>query len=116
MLKDVPIYDTKIQNYSAKLADKAVVPIFFISAITFAMTKNIFRLISMMIFDFSTGIRIAAPTAVLSSMFNLGQKGILIKSGGSLEKLAQYLLTLTLCIPSTLIKFCKKYCVKFSSL
>ena len=44
---------------------------------------------SMLIFDFSTGIRIAAPTAVLASMHPApGRRGILIKSGGALEKLA----------------------------
>ncbi len=88
LLKNQPIYETRIQNWASVSADKMVVPIFLISSLTFILTKNIFRLMSMLIFDFSTGIRIAAPTAILSSMYNLGKSGILVKSGGSLEKLA----------------------------
>src|SRR5262249_14793769 len=38
--------------------------------------------------DFSTGIRISAPTAVLASMHRAGRHGILVKSGAALEKLA----------------------------
>ncbi len=88
MLKNAPLYETKIQNWATVSADKMVVPIFLMASLTFILTRNIFRLMSMLIFDFSTGIRIAAPTAVLSSMYNLGRSGILVKSGASLEKLA----------------------------
>jgi Cu2+-exporting ATPase len=42
----------------------------------------------MLVRDFCTGIRIAAPTAVLSAMHRAGRRGILIKSGAALEKLA----------------------------
>jgi Cu2+-exporting ATPase len=45
-------------------------------------------MMSMLIFDFSTGIRIAAPTAVLSSMHRAGRRGILIKNGAALERLS----------------------------
>jgi Cu2+-exporting ATPase len=83
-----PISETRIQNYASVVADRMVVPIFISAAICFGMTRNLIRLMSMLIFDFSTGIRIAAPTAVLASMHRAGQRGILIKSGGALEKLS----------------------------
>jgi Cu2+-exporting ATPase len=83
-----PIHETKIQNYASVVADKMVVPIFFAAATCFLITRNHLRLMSMLIFDFSTGIRIAAPTAVLSSMHRAGRRGILIKSGQALEQLA----------------------------
>jgi P-type Cu2+ transporter len=87
-IENAPIHETKIQNYASVVADKLVVPIFAGAAICFLMTKNLTRLMSMLIFDFSTGIRIAAPTAVLASMHRAGRRGILIKSGGALERLA----------------------------
>jgi Cu2+-exporting ATPase len=87
-IADAPIHETKIQNYASVVADKMVVPIFIAAATCFLITRNHLRLMSMLIFDFSTGIRIAAPTAVLSSMHRAGRRGILIKSGQALEQLA----------------------------
>ncbi|MFN8551487.1 MAG: heavy metal translocating P-type ATPase [Candidatus Obscuribacterales bacterium] len=87
-VSDAPLHETKIQNYASVMADKLVLPIFIGAGVTYAMTRNVIRLMSMLIFDFSTGIRIAAPTAVLSSMHRAGRRGILIKSGGALERLA----------------------------
>ncbi len=88
-LKLAPIYETRIQNYAALTADKLVLPIILGAAFCFAVTRNLMRMISILIFDFSTGIRIAAPTAVLSSMYNAGRKGILVKNGACLERLAE---------------------------
>lgn len=87
-LNNVPLHETRIQNYASVMADKLVVPIFIASGVCFALTRNLQRLMSMLIFDFCTGIRIAAPTAVLASMHLAGNHGILIKGGGALEKLA----------------------------
>ena len=87
-IASAPLHETRVQNYAALVADKMVVPIFVASTICFAMTRNLIRLMSMLIFDFSTSIRIAAPTAVLASMHRAGRRGILIKSGSALEKLA----------------------------
>ena len=87
-IASAPIHETKIQNYAAVVADKMVLPIFASAAICFFLTRNHLRLMSMLIFDFSTGIRIAAPTAVLASMHRAGRRGILIKSGEALEQLA----------------------------
>jgi P-type Cu2+ transporter len=87
-MKEAPIHETKIQNYASVMADRLVVPIILGAGICFALTRNVVRLMSMLIFDFSTGIRIAAPTAVLSSMHRAGRKGILIKNGAALERLS----------------------------
>jgi Cu2+-exporting ATPase len=87
-IADAPIHETKIQNYASVVADRMVIPIFASAALCFGLTRNHLRLMSMLIFDFSTGIRIAAPTAVLSSMHRAGRRGILIKSGATLEQLA----------------------------
>lgn len=89
MVKSAPVYETRTQNYAAHLADKLVLPILATAAVCGLMTRNITRVMSILIFDFSTGIRIAAPTAILSSMQRAGRHGILIKSGGAVERLAQ---------------------------
>lgn len=88
-LRTAPIHETKIQNYAAIMADKLVLPIMLGAGIYFVCTRNLITAMSMLIFDFTTGIRIAAPTAVLSSMYNAGRKGILVKNGAALERLAE---------------------------
>ncbi len=87
-VSEAPLHETKIQNYASNLADKAVVPIFLAAGASFILTWDVRRLISMLVLDFCTGIRIAAPTAVLSSMHRAGRRGILIKSGAALERLS----------------------------
>jgi heavy metal translocating P-type ATPase len=87
-MKEAPIHETKIQNYASVMADRLVVPIMLGAGVCFALTHNVVRMMSMLIFDFSTGIRIAAPTAVLSSMHRAGRRGILIKNGAALERLS----------------------------
>jgi Cu2+-exporting ATPase len=44
---------------------------------------------SVLIIDYGTGIRVAAPTTVLASMTQSARRGILIKGGRYLEKLAE---------------------------
>jgi len=87
-VSSAPLHETKIQNYASSLADKLIVPIFLAAGACFFVTRDLARLMSMLILDFSTGIRIASPTAVLSSMHRAGRRGILIKSGGAMERLA----------------------------
>jgi Cu2+-exporting ATPase len=87
-VNNAPLHETKIQNYASSLADKLIIPIFLSAGACFLITRDVGRLMSMLILDFCTGIRIAAPTAVLASMHRAGRKGILIKSGGALEKMS----------------------------
>lgn len=89
LVNAAPISETKIQNYAAAIADKAVMPIIGSAFGSLALTGDATRMMSMLIYDFSTGIRISAPTAVLASMAHAGKLGILVKSGGALEKLAK---------------------------
>jgi Cu2+-exporting ATPase len=45
--------------------------------------------LSLVIVDYGTGIRVAAPTAVLASMTHAARAGIIIKSGAHMERLAE---------------------------
>jgi len=87
-VNNAPLHETKIQNYASSLADRLIIPIFLSAGACFFITRDVGRLMSMLILDFCTGIRIAAPTAVLASMHRAGRRGILIKSGGALEKMS----------------------------
>lgn len=83
-----PIGDTRMQNHAERFADRLVTPTLALAASTAAVTGDFNQFLSLVIVDYGTGIRVAAPTSVLSSMTHAARAGIIIKSGGHMEKLA----------------------------
>jgi Cu2+-exporting ATPase len=89
LVQEAPARDTRIQNYAEQWAD-ALVPFSFFGAGTMAMlTGNLNQAAAILIIDYGTGIRVAAPTTVLASMTKAARQGMLIKGGRHLEKLAE---------------------------
>ena len=78
-----------MENYAAQLADKAILPALFFSTGVLLTTGSMARAASILTLDFMTGIRVSVPTTVLASMTAAARHGILIRSGRSLEKLAE---------------------------
>jgi Cu2+-exporting ATPase len=89
LVDGAPIGDTRMQNHAERFADRLVVPTLALAAGTAAVTADFQRFLSLVIVDFGTGIRVAAPTSVLSSITHAARSGIIIKSGGHMEKLAE---------------------------
>jgi len=89
LVEEAPLYETKIQNHAEKFADRLVAPSLISTGLIFAGTMNLAQLAAMLTVDFGTGVRVSAPTAVLSSMITSASNGILIKGGSYLEKLCQ---------------------------
>src|SRR5439155_16000846 len=67
-----------------RLADKAVIPTLSIGAVGLA-TMGPAGAVAVLNSDFGTGIRMAAPLAMLSSLALCANKGILVKDGRALE-------------------------------
>ena len=88
-VETAPLGETRAQNYAEKVADGLVAPNLALSAGLYATSLNIERFLSMAIVDYGTGIRVAAPTAILATMTDAARQGILIKSGAIVEKLAR---------------------------
>src|ERR1700733_9884389 len=88
LVESAPIGDTRIQNHAERFADRLVTPTLGLAVGTAALTGDFNRFLSLVIVDYGTGIRVAAPTSVLSSMTHAARAGIIIKSGGHMEKLA----------------------------
>src|ERR1700735_2963448 len=88
LVESAPIGDTRMQNHAEQFADRLVTPTLGLAAGTAAITGDFNRFLSLVIVDYGTGIRVAAPTSVLSSMTHAARAGIIIKSGGHMEKLA----------------------------
>jgi heavy metal translocating P-type ATPase len=89
LVDSAPIGDTRMQNHAERFADRLVVPTLALAIGTALVTRDFNRFLSLVIVDFGTGIRVAAPTSVLSSMTHAARSGIIIKSGGHMEKLAE---------------------------
>ena len=89
LIDSAPVGDTRMQNHAEKLADKLVMPTLGLATATTVLTGDFNRFLSLVIVDYGTGIRVAAPTAVLSSMTRAARSGIIIKSGRHMERLAE---------------------------
>src|SRR5580698_2150752 len=89
LVESAPIGDTRMQNHAEKLADRLVLPTLGLAVGSALISADFNRFLSLVIVDYGTGIRVAAPTAVLSSMTHAARVGIIIKSGHHMERLAE---------------------------
>jgi len=88
LVESAPVGETRIQNHAERFADRLVGPTLALASGMGIGFADINRFTSLVIVDYGTGIRVAAPTSVLASMTHAARQGILIKSGAHLEKLA----------------------------
>jgi P-type Cu2+ transporter len=89
LVKQAPVYDTRMGNYAANIADKAIWPSLIFSGLVLAATRDPSRAASILTLDFVTGIRVSLPTTFLAALHHATRHGVLIRSGRALEKLAQ---------------------------
>ena len=89
LVDSAPIGDTRMQNHAERFADRLVAPTLGLAIGTAAVTADFNRFLNLVIIDYGTGIRVAAPTSVLASMTYAARSGIIIKSGGHMEALAE---------------------------
>jgi Cu2+-exporting ATPase len=88
-LLNAPIGETRTLQYEQLFADR-IVPYSFLGAGgSLLATASVDMAASLLIVDFGTGIRVAAPTTVLAAMAKAARQRILIKGGRSLERLAE---------------------------
>jgi len=79
---------TRLHKQALQMAHRAILPMIGAAGIVFFITRDIRRAIAIITFDFVTGIKIAIPTSVLSSMYKAGSRGVVIRNAGALERLA----------------------------
>lgn len=76
------------ESKAANLADKLVPYTFAGSILSFVLTRNVARALSVLMVDFSCALKLAMPLAVLSAMREAGQAHITVKGGKFLEAVA----------------------------
>jgi heavy metal translocating P-type ATPase len=84
ILNDTAGYKLRSQSQGEELADKAVVPTLALGALGLA-TRGVGGAVAIINCDLGTGIRMAAPIGMLSSLTLCAQQGILVKDGRALE-------------------------------
>ena len=76
------------ESKAANLADKLVPYTFAGSLLSFVLTRNVARALSVLMVDFSCALKLAMPLAVLSAMREAGRSHITVKGGKFLEAVA----------------------------
>ena len=76
------------ESKAANLADKLVPYTFAGSILSFLLTRNILRALSVLMVDFSCALKFSMPLAVLSAMREAGKEHITVKGGKFLEAVA----------------------------
>jgi Cu2+-exporting ATPase len=84
ILNDTAGYKLTSQHRGERLADLAVLPTLAVGGLAYAVLGP-YGAVAVLNSDLGTGIRMAAPLAMLSSLALCAQKGILVKDGRALE-------------------------------
>ena len=77
------------ESRASRLADKLVPYTFAGSLLSFALTRNVTRALSVLMVDFSCALKLAMPLAVLSAMREASREHITVKGGKFLEAVAR---------------------------
>ena len=86
IIKKSAEYKPKVMSFGERMADKAVIPTLALGAAGMA-TGGPGAMMAIINADFGTGIRVAAPTAVLAHLSKALRSGMVIKKGSALETL-----------------------------
>ncbi len=78
-----------IQGKAERLADQIVPVSFGLFFGTFLLTGNLTRAMSVLMVDFSCAIKLTTPIAIISALKEGSERGIVVKGGKYLEKIAQ---------------------------
>jgi Cu2+-exporting ATPase len=89
LLQKAPVHDTRMANYAEKIADRLIWPSLFLAALVWLTTGDPSRAAAILTLDFVTGIRVSIPTAFLGALNHTTRHGILVRSGRTLEQLAE---------------------------
>ena len=89
MIEESEKLKSSTENRALELADRLVPWCLAGTVVTYALTRNITRAISILMVDFSCALKLSMPLAVLSAMRECGNAHITVKGGKYLEALAK---------------------------
>ena len=89
MIEESEKLKSSTENRALQLADRLVPWCLAGTVVTYALTRNVTRAISLLMVDFSCALKLSMPLAVLSAMRECGNYHITVKGGKYLEALAK---------------------------
>ncbi len=89
LLSQAPVHDTRMANYAEKIAARLILPVLVLGTVVLMTTRDPARVAAIFTLDFVTGIRVSIPTAFLGALNHTTRHGILVRSGRTLEQLAE---------------------------
>lgn len=89
MIEESEKMKSDFENRSTELADRLVPYSLIGTALTYALTRNTNKALSVLMVDFSCALKLSIPIAVLSAMRQASNMGIVIKGGKYMETVSQ---------------------------
>ena len=89
MVESADAGKTRVVRTADKWATRLVAIVMVLVVITYLITQDIYRAVTIMIVFCPCAFILATPTAVVAAMGNLAKYGLLVKDGDALERLAK---------------------------
>ncbi len=89
MIEDSERLKSSVEGRASSLADRLVPWCLGASALTFLLTRNAARAVSVLMVDFSCALKLSMPLSVLSAMREAGRHKITVKGGRFMELISQ---------------------------
>ena len=89
MIEDSERLKSGVESQASSLADRLAPWCLGGSVLTWLVTRNVTRAVSVLMVDFSCALKLSMPLSVLSAMSEAGHHKITVKGGKFLEKLSQ---------------------------
>ena len=89
LVEDAAFNKADIQSYADTFSAQLIPLNFLLAGIVYASTRNLQKALSMLVIDYSCGIRLSTATAFSASINTAAKNGILIKGSNYLEELSR---------------------------
>ena len=89
MIEDSEKLKSEVEGKALHLADSLVPYTFLATALTWAVTRNVTKAVSVLMVDYSCALKLAMPVSVLSAIREAGTHHITVKGGKFLEAVAE---------------------------
>jgi len=89
MIEDSERLKSGVENRASSLADRLVPWCLLGSLLTWLLTRNVARAVSVLMVDFSCALKLSMPLSVLSAMREAGRHKITVKGGKFMERISE---------------------------
>ncbi len=89
IIQESESFKAEAQSHAERLADRIVPYSFLLSGLTYALTGNALRAATALMVDYSCAIKLSVPLAIRTAMMDASRRGVLIKGGRFIEKMAR---------------------------